>query len=104
MEYLDAILRGNARYYLDIRRVFGTERSGWILGELFEIPFVCAPRRLTHEHPTGFLAHVLVSVQIAATDVDQRSHARPYGAASIQKLVFSFKHVEGLVLPVLDMR
>src|SRR5918998_560680 len=104
MEYLDAILCGYARYYLDVRRVYRNQRSGWGLGELPVKALVCAPRRLTHQHPARPFPHVLVSVQIAPGNVDQRIHARPYSTDSIKELVLSFEHVERLVLPVLDMR
>src|SRR4028118_1112662 len=90
-------------------------RSWWILGHrwcgsvlrffayLVEEPLVHSSGRLAHEHPAGLLSHVLVGVEIALRDVDQRPGHDVGLATFYQELVLALQHPEGLVLAVLDV-
>ena len=63
----------------------------------------CKPRSMGHQHSAGLLSHVLVSMQVAPWDIDERSCTRPRRAALNQELILPTEHPEGLVLSVLDV-
>src|ERR687898_419123 len=73
------------------------------LANLLEEALVQATRSLANQHLAHPVPDVLVGVQGALGDVEERSRPHPRDTAFYKELVLPFQHVEGLVLAVLDV-
>lgn len=105
--YLDAVLGRDRHDPPQVWLLLEDERPAITVHrftDLLEETLVQAPRRLGYQQPPDALTNVLVGVQRALGYVEEGARVRPEGHRAVKELEFALKHIETLVLAVLDMR